>query len=110
MLAAAGVVFFAFWGFDAVSTAAPKNPKRNAPIGILGSLAIYFAYGRSRAKIRGSGKLFSWNRSGHLARASSAAARISWLLSRQTWAQRSSIAFCASTMCCSPGRRTSAAE
>ncbi|MFZ1528547.1 MAG: amino acid permease [Ferruginibacter sp.] len=42
ILAAAGVVFFAFIGFDAVSTAAQetKNPKKAMPIGILGSLAI----------------------------------------------------------------------
>lgn len=42
ILAAAGTVFFAFIGFDAVSTAAQetKNPKRDMPIGILGSLAI----------------------------------------------------------------------
>jgi APA family basic amino acid/polyamine antiporter len=42
MLGAAGVVFFAFIGFDAVSTAAQEshNPKRDMPIGILGSLAI----------------------------------------------------------------------
>lgn len=42
ILAAAGVVFFAFIGFDAVSTAAQeaKNPKRDMPIGILGSLAV----------------------------------------------------------------------
>lgn len=39
---AAGVVFFAYIGFDAVSTAAQeaKNPQRDMPIGILGSLAI----------------------------------------------------------------------
>ena len=38
----AGVVFFAYIGFDAVSTAAQeaKNPKRDMPIGILGSLVI----------------------------------------------------------------------
>ncbi|UOQ69098.1 amino acid permease [Hymenobacter volaticus] len=38
----AAIVFFAFIGFDAVSTAAQeaKNPKRDMPIGILGSLAI----------------------------------------------------------------------
>jgi APA family basic amino acid/polyamine antiporter len=38
----AAVVFFAYIGFDAVSTAAQeaKNPKRDMPIGILGSLAI----------------------------------------------------------------------
>lgn len=42
ILGAAGTVFFAFIGFDAVSTAAQetKNPKRSMPIGILGSLAI----------------------------------------------------------------------
>jgi APA family basic amino acid/polyamine antiporter len=42
IISAAGVVFFAFIGFDAVSTAAQeaKNPKRDMPIGILVSLAI----------------------------------------------------------------------
>jgi len=42
ILGAAGVVFFAFIGFDAVSTAAQetKDPKRAMPIGILGSLII----------------------------------------------------------------------
>jgi APA family basic amino acid/polyamine antiporter len=42
ILGAAGVVFFAFIGFDAVSTAAQetKNPKRDMPFGILGSLAV----------------------------------------------------------------------
>lgn len=39
---AAGVVFFAYIGFDAVSTTAQeaKNPQRDMPIGILGSLII----------------------------------------------------------------------
>lgn len=38
----AGVVFFAYIGFDAVSTVAQetKNPQRNLPIGIIGSLII----------------------------------------------------------------------
>ena len=38
----ASVVFFAYIGFDAVSTAAQecKNPQRDMPIGILGSLVI----------------------------------------------------------------------
>ena len=38
----AAVIFFAYIGFDAVSTAAQeaKNPKRDMPIGILGSLGI----------------------------------------------------------------------
>ncbi|MDQ0519650.1 APA family basic amino acid/polyamine antiporter [Methylobacterium gregans] len=42
IMRAAGVVFFAYIGFDAVSTAAQeaKNPQRNMMIGILGSLAI----------------------------------------------------------------------
>jgi APA family basic amino acid/polyamine antiporter len=42
ILGAAGVVFFAYIGFDAVSTAAQeaRNPKRDMPIGILGSLAF----------------------------------------------------------------------
>ena len=42
ILGAAGVVFFAYIGFDAVSTAAQeaKNPKRDMPIGILGSLVF----------------------------------------------------------------------
>ena len=42
ILGGAGIVFFAFIGFDAVSTAAQeaRNPKRDMPIGILGSLAI----------------------------------------------------------------------
>ena len=42
VLGGAAIVFFAFIGFDAVSTAAQeaKNPKRDMPIGILGSLLI----------------------------------------------------------------------
>ena len=42
ILRAAGVIFFAYIGFDAVSTTAQeaKNPAKDMPIGILGSLAI----------------------------------------------------------------------
>jgi len=42
VLRGAAIVFFAFIGFDAVSTAAQeaKNPKRDMPIGILGSLVV----------------------------------------------------------------------
>ena len=42
VLTGAGVVFFAYIGFDAVSTTAQeaKNPQRDLPIGILGSLVI----------------------------------------------------------------------
>jgi len=49
VLGAAGLVFFAFYGFDAVSTAAEetKNPKRDMTLGIVGSMilctAIYVA-------------------------------------------------------------------
>src|SRR5690348_6631290 len=42
ILRAAGIIFFAYIGFDAVSTAAQeaKKPERDMPIGILGSLII----------------------------------------------------------------------
>jgi basic amino acid/polyamine antiporter, APA family len=42
VLAASGVIFFAYIGFDAVSTAAQetKNPQRDMPIGILASLVV----------------------------------------------------------------------
>jgi APA family basic amino acid/polyamine antiporter len=42
VMRAAGVIFFAYVGFDTVSTAAQesKNPKRDVPIGIIGSLVI----------------------------------------------------------------------
>ena len=42
IMRAAGVIFFAYIGFDAVSTAAQeaKNPKRDMPIGIIGSLVV----------------------------------------------------------------------
>lgn len=42
VMAAAGVIFFAYIGFDAISTAAQetRNPQRDMPIGILASLVI----------------------------------------------------------------------
>ena len=42
ILGAAGLVFFAFYGFDAVSTAAEetKNPKRDMTFGIVGSMVL----------------------------------------------------------------------
>ena len=42
VMAAAAIVFFAFYGFDAVATSAEetKNPKRDLTIGILGSMAV----------------------------------------------------------------------
>src|SRR3546814_3573787 len=41
-MAAAAIVFFAFYGFDAVATSAEeaKNPKRDLTIGILGSMLV----------------------------------------------------------------------
>ena len=49
VMAAAAIIFFAFYGFDAISTAAEetRNPGRDLPIGIVGSMvlctAIYMA-------------------------------------------------------------------
>ncbi|HKX00180.1 MAG TPA: amino acid permease [Bryobacteraceae bacterium] len=42
IMAGAGVIFFAYIGFDAVSTAAQeaRNPQKDMPIGIIGSLAV----------------------------------------------------------------------
>lgn len=42
ILRGAGVIFFAYIGFDAVSTAAQeaRNPQRDMPVGILGSLSV----------------------------------------------------------------------
>ncbi len=42
ILRASGIIFFAYIGFDAVSTAAQeaRNPERDMPIGILGSLVV----------------------------------------------------------------------
>lgn len=42
VMAAAAIIFFAFYGFDAISTASEeaRNPGRDIPIGIVGSLAV----------------------------------------------------------------------
>jgi APA family basic amino acid/polyamine antiporter len=42
VMAAAAIIFFAFYGFDAVSTAAEecKNPGRDLPIGIIGAMLV----------------------------------------------------------------------
>jgi APA family basic amino acid/polyamine antiporter len=42
VMGAAAIIFFAFYGFDAISTAAEeaKNPKRDLTIGIVGSMAM----------------------------------------------------------------------
>src|SRR4029078_2426221 len=46
VLCAAASIFFAYVGFDAVSTAAEetKNPNRNIPIGLIASLGICTVY------------------------------------------------------------------
>lgn len=58
VMAAAAIIFFAFYGFDAVSTAAEeaKRPERDLPVGILGSMFIcivlYVAVGLSAVGAR----------------------------------------------------------
>ncbi len=60
VLGAAASIFFAYVGFDAVSTAAEetKNPQRNIPIGLIGALAIctifYLLVGYGAAGLRRS--------------------------------------------------------
>ena len=52
VMAAAAIIFFAFYGFDAIATAAEeaKNPDRDLAIGIVGSmlLCVHHLHGRSR--------------------------------------------------------------
>lgn len=45
VMAAAAIIFFAFYGFDAIATAAEetKDPGRNLPIGIVGSMLVCIA-------------------------------------------------------------------
>jgi len=65
VLGAAASIFFAYVGFDAVSTAAEetKNPNRNIPIGLIGSLVIctifYLLVGYSAAGSVGSQPMLS---------------------------------------------------
>ena len=58
MLGAAAIVFFAFYGFDTVSTAAEetKNPERNLTIGIIGSMALCTAIYIGRRDIGASAR------------------------------------------------------
>lgn len=62
IMAAAAIIFFAFYGFDAVSTAAEeaKRPERDLPIGILGSMLIcivlYVAVGLTAVAARPFGE------------------------------------------------------
>ena len=45
-MAAAAIIFFAFYGFDAIATAAEeaKNPSRDLAIGIVGSMVVCVAH------------------------------------------------------------------
>jgi APA family basic amino acid/polyamine antiporter len=67
VLGAAASIFFAFVGFDAVSTAAEEtnNPNRNIPIGLIGSLAIctvfYLLVGYAAVGSVGSQPMFGPN-------------------------------------------------
>ena len=67
ILGAAASIFFAYVGFDAVSTAAEetKNPNRNIPIGLIGALAIctifYLLVGYGAAGSVGAQPLFGAN-------------------------------------------------
>ena len=56
VLRGATTVFFAFLGFDVVSSSAAevKNPKKNMPIGIIGTLIV-------AALLYGSISCFNWN-------------------------------------------------
>ena len=67
VLGAAASIFFAYVGFDAVSTAAEetKNPNRNIPIGLMGALAIctifYLLVGYGAAGSVGAQPMFGAN-------------------------------------------------
>ena len=67
VLGAAASIFFAYVGFDAVSTAAEetKNPNRNIPIGLIGSLVIctifYLLVGYGAAGSVGAGPMLGAN-------------------------------------------------
>ena len=59
VMAAAAIIFFAFYGFDAIATAAEeaKNPSRDLAIGIVGSMVVCVAdlHGRRRRRDRRGG-------------------------------------------------------
>jgi APA family basic amino acid/polyamine antiporter len=66
-LAAAALVFFAFYGFDAVSTAAEetKNPNRDLKIGIIGSMALCtFIYMAVAAAALGAASYLAFSKNG----------------------------------------------
>jgi APA family basic amino acid/polyamine antiporter len=82
ILTAAGVIFFAYIGFEAVSTAAQeaKNPQRDMPIGILGSLAICTVlYIAMALVITGLAPYSTLNNEAPVARALASVPELAWL-------------------------------
>jgi APA family basic amino acid/polyamine antiporter len=82
VLTAAGVIFFAYIGFESVSTAAQeaRNPGRDMPIGILGSLAICTVlYILMSLVITGLAPYSSLNNDAPVARALGAVPGLGWL-------------------------------
>ncbi|HEX2560456.1 amino acid permease [Phenylobacterium sp.] len=80
--AAAGVIFFAYIGFEGVSTAAQeaKDPQRTMPIGILGSLAICTVlYMLMAAVITGIADFRTLNNPAPVASALQAIPELTWL-------------------------------
>jgi basic amino acid/polyamine antiporter, APA family len=82
ILTAAGVIFFAYIGFEAVSTAAQeaKNPQKNMPIGILASLGICTVlYILMALVITGLAPYASLNNDAPVARALAGVPQLQWL-------------------------------
>lgn len=85
VLGGAAIVFFAFIGFDAVSTAAQeaKNPKRDMPIGILGSLIIctilYILFGHVLTGVA------NWSEFAHAGKEASVAYAIQNYMTGYSW-------------------------
>jgi len=82
ILTAAGVIFFAYIGFEAVSTAAQeaKNPQKNMPIGILASLGICTVlYILMALVITGLAPYASLNNDAPVARALAQVPQLQWL-------------------------------
>src|SRR5512139_3444955 len=79
---AAGIIFFAYIGFDAVSTAAQeaKNPQRDMPIGIMGSLVVCtILYVAVAAVLTGMVPYFELNTPAPVALALDKHPELSWL-------------------------------
>ena len=58
VMAAAAIIFFAFYGFDAIATAAEeaKNPGRDLKIGIVGSMVALHHHLHARSRSRRSAR------------------------------------------------------